>query len=49
MKRMTLHAGALGHHADGGAHRTDAAMQRHRGFDDAAAGIRLALGPAFEV
>ncbi len=49
IERVPLNAGALGHHADGGERRADAAVQIHGRFDDAPPGFRLLLGAAFEV
>ena len=46
IERVPLNAGPLGHHAEGGQRRADAAVQLHGGFDDALPGFRLLLGAA---
>ena len=48
IERVALHAGALGHHAEGRLRRADAAVQLDRGLDDALPGLRLLLGAALE-
>ena len=45
---VPLNAGPLGHHAEGGERRPDAAVQLDRGLDDPPPGVGLPLGAALQ-
>ena len=48
IERVPLNTRSLGHHADGGGRRPDAAMQINGSLDDTLARLRLLIGPLLE-